>query len=547
MPRIIWDNYRNVGVWSTHLSVPSAQPMNEAKRSGVFDLTEDLREIARLAVQPGGVDELLGRALEYLEPVIPYDLAAVLELREDRLRVRCARGKLANDRVRAHEIRLADFPSVRRAIETRSARVLLEHDHSAGEGDPYAGVLDLPHGHSCMVVPLFAGDRTLGAITFDRQVCGPYKPAIVNLAGICGQLLALAMAAAEQAVLLDRQRIGLQEHNEILRSEARSQSATTLLEQSKSAAMQQTLRLARQVAVTDTPVLIQGETGSGKEVLAEAIHEWSTRHARPFLKLNCAAIPEQLVESELFGHTKGAFSGATQARAGRFVTANGGTLLLDEVGELPLGAQAKLLRVLQDGTFEPVGSDHTVRVNVRVIAATNVELEDAIRGGRFRQDLFYRLHVFPITVPPLRERHDDIPLIAAAFLQDLSRRFRRSALVVSADGVRRLLEYDWPGNVRELLNVLERAAILCPPGKSLVDIEPLRRRTARRDGTDVLLSLEALERQHIERVLEHTGGRIYGASGAAEILKLKPSTLQSRMAKLGIVRHAPAKPNRAAV
>jgi len=512
--------------------------MNEAKRSGVLDLTEDLREIARLAVQPGGVDELLGRALEYLEPVIPYDLAAVLELRNDHLRVRCARGKLANDQVRAHEISLADFPSVRSAIETRSARVLLEHDHAAGEGDPYDGVLDLPHGHSCMVVPLFAGDRTLGAMTFDRHVCGRYEPAIVNLAGICGQLLALAMAAAEQASLLDRLRIGLQEHNEILRNEGREHSAAVLLGQSKSAAMQRMLRLARQVAVTDTPVLIQGETGSGKEVLAEAIHEWSARCARPFLKLNCAAIPEQLVESEIFGHTKGAFSGATQARAGRFVTANGGTLLLDEVGEVPLGAQAKLLRVLQDGTFEPVGSDHTVRVNVRVIAATNVDLEDAIRSGRFRQDLFYRLHVFPITVPPLRERRDDIPLIATAFLQYLSRRLRRDALVVPAEGMCRLIEYDWPGNVRELLNVLERAAILCPPGKSSVDIEPLQQRAARQDSADSLSSLEELERHHIERVLGHTGGRIYGAGGAAEILKLKPSTLQSRMAKLGIVRPA---------
>ena len=283
MPPTIWNNYRNVGVWSTNLSVRSDAPMNEAKRSGVLDLTEDLREIARLAVQPGGVDELLGRALEYLEPVIPYDLAAVLELRDDRLRVRCARGKLANDQVRAHEISLADFPSVRGAIETRSARVLLEHDHAAGEGDPYDGVLDLPHGHSCMVVPLFAGDRTLGAMTFDRRVCGRYEPAIVNLAGICGQLLALAMAAAEQAALLDRLRIGLQEHNEILRNEAREHSPAALLEQSKSAAMQRVLRLARQVAVTDTPVLIQGETGSGKEVLAEAIHEWSARCARPFL------------------------------------------------------------------------------------------------------------------------------------------------------------------------------------------------------------------------------------------------------------------------
>jgi transcriptional regulator with GAF, ATPase, and Fis domain len=295
------------------------------------------------------------------------------------------------------------------------------------------------------------------------------------------------------------------------------------------------MQLARSVAVTDTPVLLTGETGTGKEVLAETIHDWSRRPGS-FVKINCAAIPESLVESELFGHTKGAFSGATMARAGRFVTANGGTLLLDEIGDMPLTAQAKLLRVLQDGTFEPVGSDRTVKVNVRVIAASNCDLAAAIAGGSFRADLYYRLNVFPLRLPPLRERREDIPLIAEEFLRGFALRTGRGPWSLSADTLERLSDYAWPGNIRELVNILERAAILSAPGTLTVELPPSIAATADEPAARGWRTLAATEGEYIRAVLAHTKGRIYGPQGAAKLLGLKPSTLQSRMGKLGIMR-----------
>jgi transcriptional regulator with GAF, ATPase, and Fis domain len=309
------------------------------------------------------------------------------------------------------------------------------------------------------------------------------------------------------------------------------------------------VRQARLVADTDTAVLIQGETGAGKEVLAQAIHEWSPRRTGPFVKLNCAAIPENLVEAELFGHTRGAFSGASQARAGRFLTANGGTLLLDEIGDLGLAAQAKLLRVLQEGTFEAVGSDRTTRVDVRVVAASHVDLAKAVAERRFREDLYYRLAVFPLRLPPLRERVEDLPALGAGVLADIRRRTGRGPWTLAPDAVGRLAAHAWPGNVRELVNVLERATILAEPGVlgarwfegvgGRLPAHPLVSgalpHTA--EAAD-LLPLEEVERRHVRAVLERCGGRIYGKCGAAEVLGLKPSTLQSLMQRLGVERTA---------
>ncbi len=501
------------------------------------DFTRDLRNLALLAGERADLDGLLGRALDYLSGVIPYDLAAVLELVDGTLNVRCARGKLAGARVRAHRIRLADFPSVRMALETRRTRVLEAHDHQ-GEGDPYDGVLDLPDGHACMVVPLFAGDRTLGAITFDRSECAVYEASKVDIATIYGQIIALAMVAAEQAALLDHHRRRLAEENRILRDEAGQSEAAELLDESEDPAMIRIRELARQVAVTDAPVLVRGETGTGKEVLARAIHAWSHRRDAPFVKINCAALPESLIESELFGHTRGAFTGADASRPGRFAVADGGTLLLDEIGDLPPAAQAKLLRVLQEGTLEPVGSDRTLEVDVRIIAATNVDLDEALDRGRFREDLYYRLNVFPIELPPLRSRTSDIVSIARRHLDGLAKRSGRGPWTLPKRAVDRMCAYDWPGNVRELINYLDRATILAPSGELDIDI-PHGRKDRRFDPASdpsAWPTLIDLEKDYVERVLTATEGKIYGPGGAAEILGLKPSTLQSRMAKLGIVR-----------
>jgi transcriptional regulator with GAF, ATPase, and Fis domain len=286
-----------------------------------------------------------------------------------------------------------------------------------------------------------------------------------------------------------------------------------------------------QIAPTDTTVLILGETGVGKELFARAVHERSSRKARPLVKVNCAALPPNLIESELFGHEKGAFSGAHARQVGRFELANGSTVFLDEIGEFPLELQAKLLRVLQDGEFERLGNPRTVKSDVRIIAATNKNLEEEIRKGRFRQDLWYRLNGFPMTVPPLRERKDDIPVLVDFFVDKYGKKVGRSIKTIPTNAMKALREYSWPGNVRELENVIERSVVLSQSSTLKTDLPEDLNPSAYRDAT-----LEDVERKHIRKVLKRTGGRIRGNKGAAEILGLKPTTLASRMKKLGIDR-----------
>src|SRR5436190_5234794 len=310
-----------------------------------------------------------------------------------------------------------------------------------------------------------------------------------------------------------------------------------------SPALLDTLRKVERVAPTDSTVLIVGETGSGKELFARAIHSRSRRSDRPLVKVNCGAIAPGLVESELFGHVKGAFTGAIEKRVGRFELANGGTIFLDEIGELPLDAQAKPLRVLQEQEFEPVGSSRTMRVSVRVIAATNRNLDQAVREGKFRTDLLYRLNVFPIDVPSLRERTADIGLLVGFFSSGLARRIGKPIQGFSARSMERLARYSWPGNVRELQNVVERAAILAPgpvldlEGTILEDVVLPSETAPRAASSAAVLSAESLEdvqRLHILSVLKSTGGVVEGARGAATILGMHPNTLRSRMKKLGI-------------
>jgi len=300
----------------------------------------------------------------------------------------------------------------------------------------------------------------------------------------------------------------------------------------RSLPLRQVLDQVSLVAGTDASVLLLGETGTGKELLANALHDRSARRSQPFVKVNCAAIPAALVESELFGHERGAFTGATATRIGRFELADGGTLLLDEVGDLPLETQAKLLRVLQDGRFERLGSTMTRHADVRIIAATNRSLEQAMRAGRFREDLYYRLSTFPIRVPSLRDRRDDIPLLVWSFIArrqpDLGRRITR----ISRATMHALQSYDWPGNVRELENVLERAMILTP-GPELHTEEVLGPAAGPADQ-----QLVSVERAHIATVLKQAEWRINGAGNAADLLGLHPNTLRSRMKKLGIKRPA---------
>ena len=297
-------------------------------------------------------------------------------------------------------------------------------------------------------------------------------------------------------------------------------------------------------APTDANILIIGETGSGKELIARAIHTQSARRNSPLVKVNCGAIPSGLVESELFGHVKGAFTSASDRRIGRFELANHGTLFLDEVGELPLETQVKLLRVLQEQEFEPVGSNRTIKVNVRIIAATNRELEKAVQSGTFRSDLYYRLNVIPLRVPALRDRRSDIPEIVMAFLQQSAKRIGKSMESVSRETMRLLVDYSWPGNIRELQNVIERGVVLSKGsiltlGSDLLPTEGSSDSSVEEDSiaeTNDRDSLEEVQRQHILRVLGRTGWVISGPRGAGAILGLNPNTLRSLMNRLGIRR-----------
>ncbi len=311
----------------------------------------------------------------------------------------------------------------------------------------------------------------------------------------------------------------------------------------RSAAIRRVLSQVELVARTDAAVLVTGESGTGKELIASAVHEASQRSARPLIRVNCAAIPRELFESEFFGHAKGAFTGALRDRLGRFELADGGTLFLDEVGEIPLELQGKLLRVLQEGQFERVGEDRTRRVDVRIVAATNKDLRREIREGRFREDLYFRLDVFPILSIPLRERVEDIPLLAMHFLDGARRKLKVDGLTLSEGDMSRLRAYGWPGNVRELQNVIERAAILARNGRLVIDLPPdlqMPRQMPFQALTESPIVTEAhrleRDRQAILAALNAAGGKVSGKLGAAEILGIKPTTLASRIKALGIGR-----------
>lgn len=334
----------------------------------------------------------------------------------------------------------------------------------------------------------------------------------------------------EQVREINRLRELLEQENTLLRSEAG-------LDEEKhrslgvSAAMQSVKQLVGQVAKTGSTVLIQGETGTGKELIAQSIHQLSDRSKRLMITVNCAALPAALIESELFGREKGAFTGALSRQVGRFELAHGSTLLLDEIAEMPLETQAKLLRVLQNGTFERLGSPHNMTVDVRVIAATNRNLAEEVEQGRFRRDLFYRLNVFPIHVPPLRDRVEDIPLLVGKFVSEFGQKMGRKISRINNQDMEMLLAYSWPGNVRELRNVIERAMITSQ-GNTLdlshFELMPVR------PSPSLVMTLEEMERRHIEQTLRASNGKIKGKGGAAALLGINPSTLYSRMRKLNI-------------
>jgi formate hydrogenlyase transcriptional activator len=382
-------------------------------------------------------------------------------------------------------------------------------------------------------VPLIVHDRRLGTLSIGRLGGEPFTDCDAELLASVASQVAFsvenALAFQEIAELKDR----LTAEKVYLEDEIRTEyNFEEIIGQS--AALKRVLHQVETVAPTDSAVLICGETGTGKELVARAIHELSGRRGRTFVKINCAAIPTGLLESELFGHERGAFTGAITQRIGRFELADGGTLFLDEVGDIPLELQPKLLRVLQEQEFERLGSTRTKRVDVRVVAATNRNLEEMVAAGTFRNDLYYRLNVFPIVMPPLRERREDIPPLVRYFVQKFARRMNKSIETIPADTMAALAAYGWPGNVRELENAIERAVILTTGPALRVAAAEFRDRTVAPSAGAT--TLEAAEREAILRALQESNWVLGGPQGAATRLGLKRTTLQSRLQKLGIDR-----------
>ena len=495
---------------------------------------------------------LLHAISEALRQVLPVDRAAILlyEPSRDTLRVVALRESQWS----------SDFFHIGDEVDRENSisgwvfdhrQPLLRRDLETEQRFPNDQIMLKEGIRSFCMVPLILGGNSIGTFSVASEAKNQYSEADAEFLNDVANQIALAVENVRSYEEIAALKARLEKENIYLQEEIRTEHNFEEIV-GNSPALLEVLRKVEQVAPTDSTVLIYGETGTGKELIARAIHDRSARKNRPLVKVNCSAISAGLVESELFGHVKGAFTGALDRRIGRFELADGGTIFLDEVGELPLETQVKLLRVLQEREFEPVGSSRPLRVDVRVIAATNRNLEGAIQAGRFRSDLFYRLNVFPLEVPALRERRPDIPKLAKFFLSNYSKKLGKNIDGFAQSTMDRMLNYSWPGNVRELQNVMERAVVLSQDrilelqselAPDLVT-EDVHRNPGKEPGepradtasTSKLPSMKEAERDHILAALKLTSGVVEGPKGAARILNLHPNTLRHRMAKLGIKR-----------
>ncbi len=416
------------------------------------------------------------------------------------------------------------------AFLTRKPVVMTRRDLE-DESYPFIRQLAMQGYRSGCTVPLLSGDRVLGTLNVASRREEVTADEVTLMEQVAGQIaIALDNAAAYSRIEELNERLA--EEKLYLKDEIRNNYFFEEIV-GRSAAIHAVLRQVETVAPSDSTVLICGETGTGKELIARAIHNLSSRRQNAFVKVNCAAIPTGLLESELFGHEKGAFTGAIAQRIGRFELSHRGTIFLDEVGDISLELQPKLLRVLQEREFERLGSGRTIRVDVRLVAATNADLLQMVEERKFRADLYYRLNVFPVVVPPLRERREDIPLLVSYFTQQYSARMGKEIAAIPSEAMEHLVRYSWPGNIRELQNLVERAVILSAGPTLKVPLEMLR---MKREPSPAAGSLEEAERNHILQVLHETNWVLSGPNGAAMRLGLKRPTLQFRMKKLGIAR-----------
>ena len=390
---------------------------------------------------------------------------------------------------------------------------------------------------SYLILPLMSRKECIGTFNIGSVEPSKYTEEDISFAKAVANQITMAIENVKQHEEIEKLKVELEDENAYLQEEIKTtHNFEEIISQNKK--YREVLTSIERVADTNATVLILGESGTGKELLSRAVHSRSKVASKALVKVNCATLPENLIESELFGHEKGAFTGALTAKMGRFELADGGTIFLDEIGDMPLPLQSKLLRVLQEGEFERLGNPRTIKVNVRVIAATNKNLEEAISKGEFREDLYYRLNVFPITSIPLRERKDDIPLLVDHFCRKYNRIFGRNITSIPDDCMKKLQSYDWPGNVRELENIIERALIISR-GKNL-ELGDLHCMPKTSLGCKKILRFQDIQKMHILEVLKLTNWKISGPNGAAHILDLNPRTLDSKIRKLGIKRESHA-------
>src|SRR5262245_7088683 len=532
---------------------------DESARAAQRQLTHErdrvhlLLEVNNAVVSHLSLDDLFLAVSACLRRVIEHDGSALVLFDSETQRYRVHVLSFAKNESFIEE-GLADSDCkapARTAITSRKVAVLGEQDLKNLAAESQCARYWVAEGvRAFCSAPLLLHDRVLGALDIGRRREDAFGSEEVDLLSEVAKQIAIAVANAQAYREISELKDRLAKENLYLYEEVRTDHNFGEIV-GDSAALRRVLREVETVAATSSTVLIRGETGTGKELIARALHDLSPRRDRTFVKLNCSAIPTGLLESELFGHEKGAFTGAIMQKVGRFELAHQGTLFLDEVGDLPLELQPKLLRALQEQEFERLGSAHTVRVDVRLVAATNRDLARMVADGHFRNDLYYRLNVFPVVLPPLRERRDDIPMLARHFTQRFARRMGRQIEAIPTAVLDALVRYPWPGNIREMQNVIERAVILSPGPALQIPLGdltppspsplPLRGEEGRRAAPAEVpggapVTLADAEREHILSVLRETGWVIGGARGAAARLGMKRTTLQWKMKQLGISR-----------
>jgi formate hydrogenlyase transcriptional activator len=530
----------------------SEQLLSSSTAEEKYRLLLEVAEAANAQLDFVGVLEAVARVLQ---PIVPVDAVGVATIEGDMVRAhaihvagvdRKTGESFVDAAARGFHVPPAEVPTFfplegsAVAYVAKTGRAYVGDNLAVEKRFPEEGRL-VSIGVQCYVrAPLFVRERLIGAMIFARLAARSFTPEEVAILEGVSRPIAMAVANSLAYEEIRRLKDRLQAENLVLREEIDQESMFEEIVGS-SRVLQTVLGRVDKVARTDSTVLVTGETGTGKELIARAIHRRSARSSRALIKVNCAALPEALIASELFGHEKGAFTGALQQRIGRFELASGGSIFLDEIGELPAEMQVALLRVLQDGEFERVGGTQTIRTDARVIAATNRDLDAAVASRTFREDLFYRLNVFPIEMPPLRSRKEDIPMLVEYLAARYTARLGKKLEAIDRRTMDQLIAYPWPGNVRELQNVIERAAILAEGGVLRVEESDLRGSGSETQVASVSvrgpLTLRDQERRLIETVLAEARGRVSGPDGAAAKLGMPATTLESKIKRFGIDKH----------